>query len=261
MESSSTNISLDSAIPEMIKVDGGTFQMGSNENAREQPIHQVRVPDFYLGKYPVINLQYAAFLNDYKSDEIKTGEDAGKKMIYEYSWGVEQKSGRWLPTKGFEYHPVIYITWYGAKEYCNWLSKKSGKDFRLPSESEWEYAARGGSQSFGFRFAGSNKLKEVGWYNLNSHQETKPVGLKLPNELGLYDMSGNVWEWCADHWHNFYEKAPKDGSAWIDQVDEDLRVIRGGARNNLIVNCRVSNRFFGFTDFRGLNVGFRVARY
>ena len=157
--------------------------------------------------------------------------------------------------------PVLAVSWHEAAQYCNWLSEQTGKLYRLPSESEWEYAARGGQQSHGFRYSGGNKLKEVSWYDSNSHLETQPVGLKLPNELVIHDMSGNVWEWCADHWHDDYKKAPDNGSAWITGGDPERRVDRGGFWSPDDNSCRVSSRGGGFADGRGGLMGFRVARY
>ncbi|MEZ5038678.1 MAG: formylglycine-generating enzyme family protein [Saprospiraceae bacterium] len=247
--------------PEMLEVEGGTFKMGSTAYKSEQPIHEVTVPDFFMGKYPVTNAQYAVFLNDYQSDKVKGHEHEGEGMVYEHSWGIQQKGRQWQAAKGYEDHPVIYVTWYGAIEYCQWLSIQSGKAYRLPSESEWEYAASGGKHQSGFSYAGSNDLNEVGWYDQNSHDQTKPVGLKFPNELGLYDMSGNVWEWCADHWHDNYEGAPKDGSAWLTGGDSARRVVRGGSWDYYVYNCRVSYRFWIVADGWFSAIGFRVARY
>ncbi|MBL8047024.1 MAG: formylglycine-generating enzyme family protein, partial [Anaerolineales bacterium] len=134
-----------------------------------------------------------------------------------------------------------------------------GTIFRLPTEAEWEFAARGGTKSRGFRYAGSDKLKEVAWYNENSYGETKPVGLKFPNELGLYDMSGNVWEWCEDDWHGNYEGAPDDGKAWIDSPDRgDYRVIRGGCSFDTPRLCRCSYRRINSPGDRSNCLGFRL---
>jgi formylglycine-generating enzyme required for sulfatase activity len=245
----------------LIRVAGGAFMMGSEEAKDEQPIHQVTVPDFYLGQYPVTNRAYAVFLNHYGSDEVSGGEYAGQKMVYSYRWGVQVQDGRWAPAKGFEDHPVVVVTWYGAQEYNRWLSEQTGRPYRLPSEAEWEYAARGGNQSLGFRYAGGHKLKEVGWYDKNSHDETKPVGLKLPNELGMYDMSGNVWEWCADFWYENYEGAPEDGGAWLGRKDDRSRVVRGGSWSDFAAFCSVSYRFWDVAVNWSISIGFRVARY
>lgn len=251
-----------SPLPEMIWVQGGSFQMGSGNNSSEQPIHEVSVKDFYLGKFPVTNFQYAAFLKSYGSDEVKRGKDKGQKMVYEHHWGLTQNLGIWQSAIGFEDHPVINVTWYGAAAYCQWLTHETGKQYRLPSEAEWEYAARGGVHwKDGFTYAGGNKLKEVGWYDANSHDETMPVGLKLPNQLGLYDMSGNVDEWCADHWHENYGGAPKNGRPWTKGGDSSHRVVRGGSCIDYGSYCWVSYRFRDSTYFRDGNLGFRLARY
>lgn len=246
---------------DMIKVEGGTFDMGSEEQEREQPIHKVSVPDFCIGMLPVTNSQYAVFLNDYKSEKVKSGDNEGQVMVYEHRWGVQQTGDKWQAVKGFEEHPSIRVTWYGAEEYCKWLSQQTGKFYRLPSEAEWEYAARGGNQSSGFRYSGSNKLKEVGWYTVNSLKGTKTVGLKFPNELGICDMSGNVYEWCADHWHKDYQGAPDDGSTWIKGGDSSYRMVRGGSWLNDDVSCRVSYRYWLNASDRFLHIGFRVVRF
>ncbi len=137
----------------------------------------------------------------------------------------------------------------------------------MPTEAEWEYAARGGTRnatqtgaSSQTKYAGSDKLKEVGWYDANSHGETKRVGLKEPNELGLYDMSGNVWEWCEDDWHDNYKGAPADGSAWIDAPERGSnRVMRGGSWNFDAQYCRVASRTSYPPGNRWYTIGFRLA--
>ena len=207
---------------EMIHIAGGPFQMG---NQRAQ------IPRFSLGKYPVTQALWQAVMGDNPSSF--------------------QGPNR----------PVEQVSWIGVQTFLEKLNTRTGKIYRLPSEAEWEYGARGGQRSQRFTYSGGNKLNEVGWYRENSHRETKPVGLKQPNELGLYDMSGNVWEWCADVWHDNYEGAPKDGSAWTTGGDQDTRVVRGGSWNFDDFSCRVSNRLRGNTDLRSNLVGFRLAGY
>jgi formylglycine-generating enzyme required for sulfatase activity len=159
-------------------------------------------------------------------------------------------------------HPVVGVSWRDAVAYCAWLSARTGHSYRLPSETEWEYAGRGGPSSQGFPYAGGYRLEEVGWFRGNSRSATHPVGLKKPNELGLYDMSGNVWEWCADHWQDDYGAAPLDGSPWQGSGGEGLRVVRGGSWNRSNDDCRLSNRDWIFdADGRTDDFGFRPARY
>ncbi|MBL7650141.1 MAG: SUMF1/EgtB/PvdO family nonheme iron enzyme, partial [Candidatus Hydrogenedentes bacterium] len=153
-------------------------------------------------------------------------------------------------------HPIVGVSWYNAAAYCAWLTKKTGKPIRLPTEAEWEFAARGGNQSKGYAYAGGDDLNEVGWYADNAGGKTHAVGMKKANELGLHDMSGNVWEWCADWFGNYSPsaqsnpKGPESGSG---------RVNRGGSWRFGAENCRVSYRnYWGPVD-RGINLGFRVA--
>ncbi len=142
-------------------------------------------------------------------------------------------------------------------------SRSKGHVYRVPSEVEWEYAARGGKyHAEGYKYAGSDRLKDVGWFDENSGNETKPVGLKKPNQLGLYDMSGNVWEWCEDDWHRNYEGAPKNGLAWDDSPKwGSYRVLRGGSWFGGARHCRVANRNNHEPDYRNDFLGFRLALY
>ncbi len=222
--------------PEMVFVEGGPFQMGSNEHDTEKPIHSVNVPSFWMGKYPVTFEEYDAFCTH-----------TGKTKPKDEGWG------RGLP-------PVINVSWEDAQAYCQWLSEKTGERYRLPSESEWEFAARGGTFSKGFKYAGSNDISQVAWYYENSKGKPQPVGEKNSNELGLHDMSGNVWEWCADTWHDSYKDAPKDGSAWVSGGEQDRAVLRGGSWDFLGNYCRASNRYRLNRTVRVYFVGLRVAR-
>ncbi len=186
---------------EMIFIEGGKFLMGGQDEKafdNEKPVQEVQVPSFYIGKYPVTQQVWTAIIGENPS-RFK-GED----------------------------RPVESVSWHDAKEFIEKLNTQAGKTYRLPSEAEWEFAARGGIHSEGYLYAGSDKLKEVGWYRENSGRTLQPVGLKMGNELGIYDMSGNVLEWCEDDYHDSYKGVPIDGSAWIDRGSRAAsRVLRG----------------------------------
>ncbi len=217
---------------ELVEVEGGHFLMGSEESVYDDdvPVHGVEVPSFRLGKYPVTQAVWEAVMGNNPSDFKGTNR------------------------------PVENVSWEDVQQFLVSLSDKTGKDFRLPSESEWEYAARGGRYSQDYIYAGSDKLSQVGWYVDNSNDETHEVGLLLPNELGLYDMSGNVREWCADDWHDNYKGAPTDGSAWIDAPDRGARrVLRGGSYFYSAEPCRPTIRYRFAPGNRGDNIGVRLA--
>jgi len=226
---------------EMILVEGGVFQMGGTEYEDEKPIHKVHISTLYMGSYPVTQALYKVVISETPS------HFKGKRR------------------------PVENVSWEDARTFLEKLNEMEGikrslekeglknHRFRLPSEAEWEYAARGGKYSEGYTHAGSDDLKQVGWYDGNSNSETKPVGLLRANELGLYDMSGNVYEWCEDDWRDSYREAPVDGSAWIDALDRaTYRVIRGGGYFDLAVRCRPACRDYDSPDFRYSPIGFRL---
>ncbi|MEO1385669.1 MAG: formylglycine-generating enzyme family protein, partial [Bacteroidota bacterium] len=159
--------------------------------------------------------------------------------------------------KGDLIRPVENISWEDCHVFIQKLNQKTGSNYRLPTEAEWEFAARGGNLSKGFEYAGSNTLDEVGLYKDNSNRTTHPVGQKASNELGLYDMSGNVWEWCQD-WYGEYP----NGTYTNPQGPESggIRVIRGGSWGHVPRYCRVARRNVHIPSNRNLDIGFRLSR-
>jgi len=250
---------------DFVRVAGGSYKMGSDDYDDEKPVHSVTVPTFEIGKYEVTVAQFRAFIEDSKhqTDADKEGWSyVWTGSTYEKKNGVNWRcdvSGKIRPESEYNY-PVIHINWNDATAYCKWLSQKTGQTYRLPTEAEWEYAAKGGNATKGFKFAGSNTIEDVAWYGSNSGSKSHPIGQKSANELGIHDMSGNVWEWCADTWHESYAGAPTDGSAWLAGGDQDRAVLRGGSWYNNASNCRSAYRNRSIRDIRNVDVGFRVAR-
>ncbi len=254
---------------EMVLVEKGKFIMGSDKGFNdEKPMHEVELTyNYWMEKYPVTFEDYDRY-----------SEETGKSKAKGEGWGRGKR-------------PVINVSWYDAIRYCNWLSEKEGiakayddkgnlldkngnkttditkvKGYRLPTEAEWEHAARGGQESRkDYKYAGSDNIDEVGWYDSNSGSETKEVGKKKANELGIYDMSGNVREMCSDNWYSYtsdsqinpyFRKGLNTSSSY--------RVKRGGSWYDFAKSCRVADR----GDWNGgdgdsdsdRNLGFRVAR-
>lgn len=225
----------------LVYIAPGAFRIGEGQGA-----HDVSFSNgYYIGKYPVTQAIWKAVMGKDSKSSFK-GDD---RPIESVSWeDICSENG--------------FLEKLNALPAVEALNNKDGKRFNLPSETMWEYAARGGSHwRDGFVYAGSNKLKEVGWYWPQAHGETKPVGMKLPNQIGLYDMSGNVDEWCADHWQWNCEGVPEDGSPWVKGGDPLRRVVRGGSWDNFDLICRVSSRYWFTTDYKIYFIGFRLARY
>ncbi len=253
--------------PEMIFVAGGSFQMGSENKeaeADEHP-HPVIIDDFRIGKYPVTVEQFAKFVEGaaYKTTaERENGSYFRDGKAWKLKSGVFWKHGVTgvLRPAAENNHPVIHVSWDDAVAYCGWLKKETGEAFRLPTEAEWEYAARGGKKSKDFIYSGGNNIGEVAWYWKNDGDNTHPVGTMNANELGIYDMSGNVWEWCAD-WYGSY--AGSAISAAVSNptgaVKGTYRVIRGGSWGFNAGRCRVSGRLSYTPSYRLNYLGFRVA--
>lgn len=248
--------------PEMIVLPEGRFQMGTSPFSSEtvsKPEHQVEIRQFFaLGKTEITRGQFAAFVTE-------TGYVAGDTC-----WVFEPQgfftSAKWVERSGDwrnpgyqqdDSHPVACISWNDAKSYVKWLSRKTGKPYRLPTESEWEYACMAGER---LQYCGSNNLDSVGWYERNSANSTHPVASKQANAWGLYDMTGNIFEWVEDVYHDSYYGAPADGSAW--QGNSAQHTLRGGAfmTNNDNYYLGGTYRSDNNSEVRGYNIGFRIAR-
>jgi len=263
-----------SNLPEMVDIPSGTFWMGSPEgigNDDEKPYHQVTVTDFQMGKYPVTQAQWRTVA-------------MSPKVEIDLSLNPSYHRG--------EDKPVEQITWYEAQEFCARLSQLTGENYRLPSEAEWEYACRAGTSEYTEYCFGDdpNQLDDYGWYGNNSGDRiidadriwkevnqdasqytqrlrlnncgTHPVGQKLPNAWGLYDLHGNVWEWCADDWHDDYEGAPTDAQIWTKDIknyeEAEMKVLRGGSWGNIARYCRSASRIRNLASILSYIIGFRV---
>ena len=263
----------------MMPVKGGMFQMGSKDGGSdEKPVHSVTVSDFYLGKYEVTNAEFVKFLNE-KGNQTEGGNEwvnlsgsySGEKCRIQKSGGI------FSVEQGYENHPAIYVSWYGATAYTKWLSEKTGKVFRLPTEGEWEYAAGGGA-SGRTKWAGTDSESSLSRYanfcddncskswkttdQDDGYAHTAPVGKFQSNKLGLYDMSGNVYEWCSD-WYvaNYYEQFKnKTANNPKGPASGTYRVCRGGSWGILPDYCRAADRFWCSPSYRYYNIGFRVAQ-
>ena len=243
----------------MIKVKGGTFKMGSknSNNAAdndEQKEHSVTVKDFEICKFEVTVWQWKEYV---KANKLN--------MPSKPEWGWKDN------------YPINNITWYEAIGYCNWLSKKEKlepvysqqgpnihcdftKDgYRLPTEAEWEYAAKGGSKSKETRFSGSDNQDEIAWHKANSNGTPHTVGTKLPNEIGICDMSGNVWEWCWDWYNKDYYKIEESKNP-KGPVMGERKSVRGGSWDSKLNYMRPANRISTVPSKTHEFYGFRVAR-
>ena len=226
----------------MLPIQGGSFMMGSNESDNEQPIHPVTVPDFYLCEHLVTQAVWQAIMGNNPSHFNGKQENPVENVSWRDVQAFIEKLNAWEKA-----HPTDRPRGY----YC------------LPSEAQWENAARGGHLSQGFTYAGSNHLDGVGYYDRNSAHQTRPVGQLCPNRLGLYDLSGNVWEWCQDEWHHNYKDAPTDGSAWQEHENIKLnisRIIRGGSWLDYAYRSRVSFRGMFNVSTYSFTIGCRLSR-
>ena len=216
--------------PEMVLIEGGSFQReSSNALGLFKKTHTVTLNSFYIGKYPITQKEWEAIMgknpSHFKGDNL----------------------------------PVESVSWTDAQNFLTKLNKNTGQKYRLPTEAEWEYAARGGNKSKGYKYSGSNYINEVAWHFGNSKLKTHSVGSKNPNEIGIYDMSGNVCEWCSD-WYdgNYYKTSP--GNNPQGPSSGAYRVLRGGSWNSYDDLCRSAYRNRSNPDNRVSNVGFRVVQ-
>ncbi len=222
-------------INSMIYVEGGTFQMGatseqgSNVGDDEKPVHQVTVSSFYMGETEVTQRQWKAVMG----------------------YNPSNKKGDNLP--------VERVSWDECQEFIQNLNMLTGKTFRLPTEAEWEYAARGGNKSKGYRYSGSNNVNDVAWYinDFTGSRTTRPVKTKQPNELGLYDMSGNASEWCSD-WYGYGYYSSSSQTNPQGPFSGTERVRRDGGWNDYADGCRVSQRDFNSPNIQIEPNGFRL---
>ena len=202
----------------MIGVEGGTFQMGSDDsdaNDREKPVHQVTLSSFSIGQTEVTQELWETVM--------------GSNPAY---------------IKG-QRRPVERVTWDDCQTFIAMLGVWTGLSFRLPTEAEWEFAARGGNKSKGYTYAGSNTIGDVAWYSDNSNRTTHYVGTKQANELGLYDMSGNVWEWCSDWYGSYSSQAQTNPTGPVSPASDSGRVCRGGGWGSYAMHNCVSFRSYG----------------
>ena len=220
---------------DMAEVEGGTFTMGATEEQgsdvsdNEKPAHQVTLAPYYIGKTEVTQELWEAVMGSNPSF-----------------------------FSGNKNRPVENVSWDDCQVFINKLNRLTGKRFRLPTEAEWEYAARGGKKSKGYKYSGSNTIDDVAWYDTNSAGTTHPVASKAPNELGLYDMSGSVWEWCSDWYSSSYYSSSSQNNP-TGPASGSYRVFRGGSWNYDARYCRVSYRNDSSPTKRFNYLGLRLA--
>jgi formylglycine-generating enzyme required for sulfatase activity len=270
----------------LVLVEGGHFEMGSSEGKNYEKQHRVFLPSFYISKYELRMGEFSRFV-DATGYKTTAERGDGALIISSASWEKKQDANwkkPYFPQSGG--HPVTCVTWYDAVAYCNWRSRYERLDpaysiegdsdpadwqqgtvvcdfkaggYRLPTEAEWEYAARGGSKGKNLRFSGSSNLNAVAWYWKTSGDKTHLVGTKYPNELGLFDMSGNVFEWCWD-WYEMLYYLNSDVSEPKGADKGITRVYRGGSWHSIEQYCSVYNRYYLDPFSANNETGFRILR-
>ncbi len=265
----------------MVLIPGGTFQMGSSENDREKPVHSVTISSFYMGKFEVTVAEFRAFIEDknYQTDAEREGcsygyEGTTWKSIKGRNWRHDPE-GNPAPDD----QPVINVSWNDVTEYCKWMAQKTGLLYRLPTEAEWEYAAGNGTKHNKYSWGDGDPVGKKGGNVADKSLKTKipdwpfgyfktysdgysftaPIGSFDPNTLGLYDMAGNVWEWCSD-WYadDYYKYSPSEDPGGA--ASGYHRVMRSGSWGDFPQYCRVAGRYYGTPSNRSYKLGFRLAR-
>jgi formylglycine-generating enzyme required for sulfatase activity len=238
---------------DLVWVPGGVFSMGSDFGAdEERPSHLVFIDGFFIGKDEVTNAQYAKFLNEYGQDKVVI-DNLAYKLADEYEQGLKKVGDRWAAQTGYENYPVVCVTWFGANTFCQFYQ------YSLPTEAQWEYAARGGSDQNFFFGKSEYQLGNYAWYNKNSDYKTHRVGQKKPNKYGLYDIYGNVWEWCADWYEeHYYHSGPSHNP--LGPATGIYRVLRGGSWSSAAFVARSATRSQDYPNSLGNSSGFRVVR-
>ena len=265
-------------IPEMISLTAGSFSMGRtvDPNAQctgcsedELPVHRVTLTAFSIGKYEVTIEEFGRFIefkkyvtraekNGYCLKVTYKNNEGSVTACIDTIWGANwctDENGNLRSVEEKKIYPVVNISHEDASEYCKWLSDTTGKSFHLPTEAQWEYAARGGKDNPNFVYAGSNNPDEVTWYN----SSLQPIGLKKPNDLDIYDMSGNANEYCRDYYNStFYQFSPENDPVNGTPTADNLFVARGGVYNFPRPDiCRIANRG-GIENKCYANNGFRI---
>ena len=227
----------------MLLVEGGTFQMGAREGDPyvrpwENPVHEVTLSDYYIAEFEVTQALWRAVMGTSSSNNP--------------SW--------FCSTNGYtnDYQrPAESMTYSQVTSFITKIKQKTGMTFRLPTEAEWEFAARGGKWSRGYLYIGGDDVYEVAWHSDNSGEITHPVGSKTPNELGLYDMGGNVEEWCSD-WYGLYSESPQVNPTGVSSSSTSSRVIRGGSWDQAYRMCRPTQRHDANVNFKSAHTGMRL---
>ena len=244
-------VSIDDIEFEMVYVKGGTFMMGRTSEQTptlldtllvkdaSKPVHTVTLSDYYVGKYEVTQDLWEKVM--------------GTTIVQQYDKLVD-KTYTPLGSVGSNY-PICHVTWIEASDFCAKLCQLTGKTFVLPTEAQWEYAARGGRKSKGVKYIGNNDIDKVTWYRNNSGKATHSVGTKQPNELGIYDMGGNIWEWCQD-WYGYYGSEAQTNPTGPETGS--FRMNRGGSFYSWEGDCQASPRRLKAPSFRDGDLGFRV---